>query len=111
MHFWHEEEEGANRVAWLEKLTFFYPLKFDIFFLFPLQADVVIPHDSEAAPVLTATWPECGHLQFVEVRLRYQPSAPYALAGLSLEVQSGQKIGICGRTGDGDQRLYRPSDL
>jgi ABC-type bacteriocin/lantibiotic exporter with double-glycine peptidase domain len=62
-----------------------------------LQADVVgKPEEAEPLP---AAWPQHGHVQFVEVRLRYHQSAPYALAGLSLDIPPGHKIGICGRTG------------
>lgn len=44
-------------------------------------------------------WPQGGHLQFCGVQLKYSREAPYALAGVSFELRPGQKVGICGRTG------------
>ncbi len=45
------------------------------------------------------TWPQGGHLQFCGVQVKYSREAPYALAGVSFELRPGQKVGICGRTG------------
>lgn len=47
-------------------------------------------------------WPQQGHLQFCGVSLRYGSGLPDALDGVSFELRPGQKVGICGRTGQSD---------
>ena len=44
-----------------------------------------------------------GEINFCNVTLRYseEEDAPAALKGLSLKIEGGQKVGICGRTGAG----------
>ena len=44
-------------------------------------------------------WPQQGHLQFCRVQLQYGQEPVYALDGVSFELRPGQKVGICGRTG------------
>ncbi len=56
--------------------------------------------EGEEARALPSSWPEQGRVSFVDVRLRYHADAPLALAGLSLDIRPGQKLGICGRTGN-----------
>ncbi|KAL7069858.1 hypothetical protein ACQ4LE_010986 [Meloidogyne hapla] len=46
-------------------------------------------------------WPKNGSIQFENVLLRYHPNSPPALNNISFSIQSGQKIGIVGRTGSG----------
>jgi ABC-type multidrug transport system fused ATPase/permease subunit len=41
-------------------------------------------------------------IAFVDVVMRYRPELPLALRGVSFSVQPGQKLGICGRTGELD---------
>ncbi|CEJ87424.1 hypothetical protein VHEMI04411 [[Torrubiella] hemipterigena] len=47
-----------------------------------------------------AQWPATGTIELQDVVASYNPKA-IALNGISLTVHSGQKVGICGRTGSG----------
>ena len=53
----------------------------------------------EAAGHAPASWPRFGHILFAGACLRYGAAPRLALDRLDLEVQPGQKLGICGRTG------------
>lgn len=46
-------------------------------------------------------WPKLGKLQFQNVTLRYRSGLPPVLNNLNFSVGSGEKIGVCGRTGAG----------
>jgi ATP-binding cassette, subfamily B, bacterial HlyB/CyaB len=56
-----------------------------------------------------------GRITFERVAFRYRPDAPEVLAGIELDIQPGEVIGIVGRSGSGKstltklvQRLYTP---
>ncbi|WP_353620200.1 ABC transporter transmembrane domain-containing protein, partial [Thalassotalea sp. G20_0] len=56
-----------------------------------------------------------GHVRFEHVTFRYQPDRPAILNSISLNIRSGEVIGIVGRSGSGKstltklvQRLYVP---
>ena len=40
-----------------------------------------------------------------DIRIRYRPTTPVVIDNLSFEVESGCKIGVCGRTGAGKSTL------
>lgn len=48
-----------------------------------------------------ADWPQKGHFEFINYQTRYRPGLELVLRGLSLTIDSGEKIGIVGRTGAG----------
>lgn len=52
-------------------------------------------------------WPSRGEITFRDYRMRYRDGTPLVLDGLSLHIQSGQTVGIVGRTGSGEDRLRR----
>lgn len=52
-------------------------------------------------------WPFCGAVKFSKVTLRYRPSLPAALSGVSFEAAKGCKVGIVGRTGAGKSSLLQ----
>ncbi|KAJ6037891.1 2-alkenal reductase [Penicillium canescens] len=64
---------------------------------------------------LSPTWPQNGIITFSNVHMRYRPGLPLALRGLNLEVRSGERIGIVGRTGAGKSSilsaLFRITEL
>lgn len=54
------------------------------------------PHQikESAAP---PSWPSEGRIVMKDVFMKYRPELPFVLNGLSMEVASGEKIGIVGR--------------
>ncbi|XP_070536378.1 ATP-binding cassette sub-family C member 8-like [Ptychodera flava] len=50
-------------------------------------------------------WPNEGSIEFKNVAVRYSGELEPVLQDLSIKFQSGQKIGICGRTGSGKSSL------
>ncbi|RAH82412.1 putative ABC transporter [Aspergillus japonicus CBS 114.51] len=50
-------------------------------------------------------WPQQGLIRFHEVSAAYNCESPPVLKNVSLEVQPGQKLAICGRTGSGKSSL------
>ncbi|KAF8332583.1 P-loop containing nucleoside triphosphate hydrolase protein [Cantharellus anzutake] len=60
-------------------------------------------------------WPSRGEIEFKDVVMSYRPGLPPVLKGLSLNVKSGEHVGIVGRTGAGKSTimatLYRLVEL
>ena len=50
-------------------------------------------------------WPHQGKVSFKDVSLRYRPKTALVLKDLTFEIEPGQKIGICGRTGAGKSTI------
>lgn len=59
--------------------------------------------DGDALP--SDEWPVNGCIEFSDVSLRYRPKTEIVLKNLSFKIESGQKIGICGRTGAGKSTI------
>jgi ABC-type multidrug transport system fused ATPase/permease subunit len=53
----------------------------------------------------TTQWPTSGLLEFKNFSVKYRPGLPYVIKNLDLRVESGEKIGIVGRTGAGKTTL------
>jgi ATP-binding cassette, subfamily B, bacterial HlyB/CyaB len=51
--------------------------------------------------------PVGGHIMFQDVRFRYIPGSPYALDGVSFEIQEGTVFGVMGRSGSGKTTVAR----
>ncbi|KAL9085185.1 MAG: hypothetical protein Q9165_007716 [Trypethelium subeluteriae] len=60
-----------------------------------------LPSETETPP---PEWPPRGALEFQAVSAAYKPSE-LVLKDVSLTIEAGQKIGICGRTGSGKSSL------
>jgi len=39
------------------------------------------------------SWPSRGHIQLINLKLRYRPHLPYVLNGVNLDIMPGEKIG------------------
>ena len=50
-------------------------------------------------------WPEKGEIEFKNVSLRYRPDTDIVLNKLTFNVNSGEKIGVVGRTGAGKSTM------
>ena len=67
----------------------------------PAEAPRHLPLDG----ALPRSWPEKGAIEFKDVCMRYRPSLPLALDGVSFAIAGGLKIGVVGRTGAGKSSL------
>jgi ABC-type multidrug transport system fused ATPase/permease subunit len=56
----------------------------------------------ETGMALTESWPSKGQIEFRHVWMRYRPTTPDVLRGISFVVRGGERVGICGRTGSGN---------
>jgi ABC-type multidrug transport system fused ATPase/permease subunit len=68
----------------------------------PLNASLA-PLDSRA--LVHSGWPWQGNIQFSNVSMRYSPTAPLVLDGVTLAVPAGTTLGVVGRTGSGKSSL------
>ena len=50
-------------------------------------------------------WPSKGEIQFIGAKLRYRSGLPLVLKGLDINIPTGSKVGIVGRTGAGKSTL------
>ena len=48
-----------------------------------------------------------GEIKFENVFMRYRPTFPYSLQGLTFSIQPGHKVGIIGRTGAGKSSILQ----
>jgi len=66
-----------------------------------------IPSEMTDKELINAGWPWNGKIVFDDVYLRYRAGFETVLNGVSLEVNSGESLGIVGRTGSGKSSLFR----
>jgi len=50
-------------------------------------------------------WPNEGAIELRDLKMRYRGDTPLVLKGLSVSIDGGQRVGICGRTGSGKSSL------
>lgn len=50
-------------------------------------------------------WPKRGEIDFKDITLRYREGLELVLKGLSMRIQSGERVGVIGRTGAGKSSL------
>jgi ABC-type multidrug transport system fused ATPase/permease subunit len=51
------------------------------------------------------TWDENGSIEFIEYNVSYRPNTPDVLKNINLKINTGEKIGIVGRSGSGKSSL------
>lgn len=61
------------------------------------------PTDDDA--LVKAGWPWRGNIQFRNISMRYNPTSPLVLDGVTLAVPAGTTLGVVGRTGSGKSSL------
>ncbi|ETO72982.1 hypothetical protein F444_11030 [Phytophthora nicotianae P1976] len=66
------------------------------------EGDQCVPTNEGSLP---PAWPRSGDIVFEKVTLRYRKDLPIILKDVSFFVKSGEKVGICGRTGSGKSSL------
>ncbi|KAK7591993.1 hypothetical protein V3481_006629 [Fusarium oxysporum f. sp. vasinfectum] len=54
---------------------------------------------------LPPNWPYKGEIRIEDLVASYSPSSPISLKKISLAIEPGHKVGICGRTGSGKSSL------
>lgn len=50
-------------------------------------------------------WPQEGRIDFIDLTMRYAPGEAAVLQNLSFNIESGEKVGIVGRTGAGKSSI------
>ena len=55
---------------------------------------------------LPAGWPAHGRVEFRSASLRYRPGLPLALDCFSLVARPGERVGVVGRSGSGEQGAF-----
>jgi len=78
----------------------------------PNEAPLAIEKDKELEQ---QGWPQKGDIQFNRVFMKYSPTGPDVIKGLTLHAEAGQRIGCVGRTGAGKtsilQLLFRLQEV
>ncbi|KAE8310119.1 P-loop containing nucleoside triphosphate hydrolase protein [Aspergillus transmontanensis] len=78
-----------------------------------------LEEEEKTAPLhrveVSSTWPAQGQITFQNVQMRYREELPLVLKGLTMSIQSGERIGVVGRTGAGKSSivsaLFRLTEL
>lgn len=66
----------------------------------------VVPQEAiQGTCGVSGEWPTDGAISFRGATLRYKPGLPPSLQDINLEIQSGWRVGLCGRTGSGKSSL------
>ncbi|XP_038068240.1 ATP-binding cassette sub-family C member 8-like [Patiria miniata] len=64
-----------------------------------------IPTENYQGELPKAEWPDQGAVSVDNISVRYAEKLDPVLQNISVDIQPGQKIGICGRTGSGKSSL------
>lgn len=64
-----------------------------------------LEHNGKSKP--DPDWPKAGRVEFKNVSFRYDPTLPNVLNNLTFTINSGEKVGVVGRTGAGKSSLVQ----
>ncbi|XP_017778100.1 PREDICTED: multidrug resistance-associated protein 4 [Nicrophorus vespilloides] len=92
-HGMRQTAEVVNQMASVERVLHYTTLDMEGPFIAP--KDELVPKE----------WPSTGDLKFKHMSMKYTPHDPPVLKDLHLDISSGEKIGIVGRTGAGKSSL------
>lgn len=65
------------------------------------------PLELESDDGLDKSWPLEGEISVKDLAVRYRPSLPLVLDGVSFSVPSGSRVGVVGRTGSGKSTIVQ----
>ncbi|KAH0450481.1 hypothetical protein IEQ34_021173 [Dendrobium chrysotoxum] len=51
------------------------------------------------------SWPQQGRIDLQDLKIKYRPTAPFVLKGITCTLKEGYKVGVVGRTGSGKTTL------
>ena len=63
------------------------------------------PKDDQTAILKKSKWPNNGKINFIKYFASYRPDTPEILKNINIEIKSGDKVGIVGRTGSGKSSM------
>ena len=86
--FTRQSSELINQMVAIERVAAFTEL--------PSEAPLELSQDKNLKH-----WPAQGRVQLSDLSVRYRSDLPIALSGVSFDVESGERVGIVGRTGSG----------
>ena len=66
------------------------------------EKNFILPDDEK---LKGNNWPNEGKITFKDLSIKYRPNTEIVLKNLNFEILSGEKIGICGRTGSGKSTI------
>ncbi|EFJ30140.1 ATP-binding cassette transporter, subfamily C, member 24, SmABCC24 [Selaginella moellendorffii] len=64
-----------------------------------------LPVETSSKTGLWPSWPSEGKVELHNLQIRYSADAPLVLRGITCTFESGQKVGVVGRTGSGKTTL------
>ena len=90
-----QSAEVVNQMVSVERVSAFGHL--------PSEAASSTSYDDKVGE----SWPKDPSISTTNLTVRYRASLPPALKGVSFQVKSGQRVGVCGRTGSGKSSLVQ----
>ena len=111
----HSTSAGLIGLAFIQVLTLQLNLSHLIMSFTKLETAMVaverirefvnLPHEDPKPNQDHGKWLTAGAVQFRNVCAKYADDAPLTLKDVTFDIQAGEKIGICGRTGSGKSSL------
>eukprot|EP00475_Leptophrys_vorax_P002127 TRINITY_DN11210_c0_g1_i1.p1 TRINITY_DN11210_c0_g1~~TRINITY_DN11210_c0_g1_i1.p1 ORF type:complete len:745 (-),score=192.98 TRINITY_DN11210_c0_g1_i1:94-2328(-) len=94
-----------TNLGWLLKLFVQAEVEFVSLERIIEYVDLEPEKDSRKRP-LKFSWPEKGDLELKQVKLRYSAESDYILKGVDVQIKSGSKVAIIGRTAAGKSSVF-----